>query len=63
MPLRRRRLPVVPAAADRVACGTHQEQHHPNDEYHQANRPQDGDPGDEADDEQNDTENHHGVLL
>ena len=56
-------LVVVPSAGDGVAARTEQQQHQSDDGDDQANRPEDGDIGDEPDDEENDSENDHDICL
>ena len=59
----RRSLPVVPAAAHRVAQGAEQPQDRADDEHDDADGPQNRDVCDETDDQQDDAEDDHDVFL
>jgi adenylate kinase family enzyme len=54
---------VVPAAADRVTGHPEQREYHARYQDDDADRPEDGNPGDEPDNEENDSEDDQGVLL
>src|SRR5580700_1783823 len=62
-PARAKRSVVVPAAANRVARHPEQGQDRAGDNDDDADRPDNGGPGDEADDEEYYAENDHLVLL
>jgi hypothetical protein len=56
-------LPVVPAAADRVTRRPEQDEDETHDQHDDADRPENGDLRNEADDEQDKTEDDHRILL
>src|SRR5580658_2673996 len=53
------RLEVVPASADCVAGHAEERQDHANYDDDDTDRPENGDPGDEADNEEKNTEDNH----
>lgn len=55
-------LPVVPSTSDRVPQRPQDPQDNPDNRENYPDCPQYGDPGHEADDKQNDSENDHSVL-
>jgi hypothetical protein len=57
------RSEVVPAAADRVTGHPKQREYHARYQNDDADRPEDGNPGDEPDNEENDSEDDQGVFL
>src|ERR1700678_4538769 len=57
------RLEVVPASADRVAGRAEERQHHADYDDDDTDRPENGDPGDEADNEEKNAEDNHEELL
>src|SRR5580658_4092715 len=57
------RLEVVPASADCVAGHAEERQDHANYDDDDTDRPENGDPGDEADNEEKNAEDNHDELL